>query len=76
MDMEGKHKTAVICVKVVHGIYGCTVAFVPQVEAPVPKVKSHINRFVQVKELYNQSISNYRGHKLHMNLGMASVIPT
>ena len=74
VEVEGKQETAVKCVKVVNGIDGCTVAFVPWVEASLPKVKSHINRFVQVKELYDQSISNYKQRKSHMNLGMAAVV--
>ena len=74
VEVEGKQETAVKCIKVVNGIDGCTVAFFPRVEAFLPKVKSHINRFVQVKELYDQSISNYKQRKSHMNLGMAAVV--
>jgi len=37
------------------------------------RVKEHINKFVMVMELYNDSPSTYKRSKSHQNLGMASV---
>ena len=73
VTIDGHDEEAVKCVKVVNGADACTVGFVPRVEAALPKVCSHLNKFAQVKELYHQSTSNYKRRKSHMNHGMAAV---
>lgn len=49
---------AVACVKVVDGVDSCTVGFVPRVFAGTDRVKDHINKFVMVKELYEDSLNS------------------
>ena len=61
------------CVGVDRGIDSCTVAFVPRMMAQQERIKNHINNFVMVKELYNDTPSTYKRAKSHHNLGMASV---
>lgn len=73
VSVEGIMEPAIACVRVDRGIDSCTVAFVPRMMAQQEKVKAHINKFVMVKELYNDSPSTYKRSKSHQNLGMASV---
>lgn len=64
---------AIKCVKVVEGIDTCTVAFIPRVQSTLTRVQAHLNRFVQVSELYENSDSAYKRSKSKSNRGMARV---
>ena len=69
-----KSEIAVKCVKVVNGVDSCTVGFIPRVEASLPKISTHINKFVMVKELYHNAKSNYKRRKSNMNRGVAAAV--
>lgn len=73
VSVNGVIEPAICCVRVDRGVDGCTVAFVPRMMATQERVKQHINQFVMVQELYNDSPSTYKRSKSHQNLGMASV---
>eukprot|EP00977_Amphora_coffeiformis_P023924 scaffold14713_cov94-Amphora_coffeaeformis.AAC.1 len=60
--------------KVEDGKDSCTVACVPRVIAKLPVVQDHLNKFVQVVQLYDYSCSKYKKEKLYKNCGMASVV--
>ena len=73
ISYNGVNEIAVKCVKVMDGHDTCTVAFLPRVLASLPKVQQHLNKFVQVSELYNDSKNTYKRAKSQANHGMASV---
>ena len=62
---------AVKLVKMYDGVDSCTVAFVPCVKGTPQKVQSHLNKFVQVVELYMDSNSMYKSSKSKGNKGMS-----
>ena len=47
--------------------------YVPRVQARLAKVEGHINKFVQVVELYDGSANAFKQAKSTSNHGMASV---
>lgn len=67
-------KKAIKFVKIADGAKTCTVGFVPWVQAKLPSVNQHINKFVQVLELYQESSSTHKRWILHQNYGMCTVI--
>lgn len=73
VDYKGSLEPAVKCVKVVDGTDACTVAFVPRNLSDLPKVKEHLNKFVQVTELYAESKNTYKRSKAKANYGVAAV---
>ena len=73
VNLNGELEPAISCVLVDRGVDTCTVAYVPRMMAEQERVKKHINKFVMVMELYNDSTSTYKRSKSHQNLGMASV---
>lgn len=73
VTVNGTTEEALKCVKVVDSVDTCTVAFVPRVQATLPKVEEHVNKFVQVVEVYANSESNYKRSKGATNKGMAAV---
>ena len=73
VTVNGESEPAIACVLVDPGVDTCTVAYVPRMMANQARVKEHINKFVMVMELYNDSPSTYKRSKSHQNLGMASV---
>ena len=73
VTIKDEPENAIKVVKMEDAIDSCTVGFVPRVQATLPKVKSHLNKFVQVVELYMESTSPYKRAKSHGNRGMASV---
>lgn len=73
VNITGAVEEAIKCVLVVDGTDTCNVAFVPRVQGRTDKVKNHINKFVQVKELYVDSPNSYKRSKSQHNYGMASV---
>ena len=73
VDVDGSAEEAIKCVKVVDSVDTCTVAYVPRVQARLAKVEEHLNKFVQVVEVYADSDSAYKKSKAAGNRGMASV---
>ena len=73
VNINGESEPAIACVLVDRRVDTCTVAYVPRMMADQAMVKQHINKFVMVVELYNDSPSTYKRSKSHQNLGMASV---
>ena len=65
-------KRAIKCVKVINGVDTCTVAFVSCVIAKLEHVLAHLNKFVQVVELYGKAENLFKWSKSHCNLGMHS----
>ena len=63
VTVNSETKTAVKCVKVIDGIDTCTVAFVPQVIAKLEHVQAHLNKFVQVVELYGEAENSFKRSK-------------
>ena len=74
VSVDGIVEEAVKCVEVKEGIDGCTVGFVPRVLATLPLVKKHLNKFVVVTDLYDQSPNKYKRDKSFKNSGMAAVV--
>lgn len=73
VTINGEAEEAIKCVKVVDSIDTCVVAYVPRVQALLPKTEEHLNKFVQVVEVYAHSASPYKRSKAASNKGMASV---
>jgi hypothetical protein len=67
-------EAAVKLVKIMDGMDGCTVGFIPRVQSRLPKVLQNINKFCIVHELYQSSPSTYKRKKGEKNHGMASAI--
>jgi hypothetical protein len=72
--VKGQAEQAVKCVRVMDGVDGCTVAFVPKTFLHLPLVANNINKFVLVKDLYRDSHNLYKREKSSRNFGMASCI--
>ena len=73
VTVNGEPEEAIKAVKVVDSVDTCTVAYVPRVQASLAKVQAHLNKFVQVVELYGRSSNAYKRSKSAGNRGMASV---
>ena len=73
IEYNGTVERAVKLVKVIDGHDACTVAFVPRVMTNLKKVQDHLNKFVQVSELYDKSKNTYKRSKSQANYGMALV---
>jgi hypothetical protein len=71
---NGRTEEAVKLVKIVGGSDTCTVAFVPRVFADAKNVQDHLNKFVQVLEIYKESENTHKRYMSHQNCGMASVV--
>ena len=73
VERDGNDELAVKCVLVnADGVDTCTVGFVPRIYVQQGKVKDHLNKFVVVKELYNNSDNTYKRSVSHRNLGAAA----
>ena len=72
VTIDNKTESAVKCVKVVDDVDTCTVAYVPRLIAKLEHVQGHLNKFVQVVELYGEADNSFKRSKSHRNLGMAS----
>lgn len=70
--IDGVVEDALKCVKVVDGLDGCTVAFIPRVMAGRERIIRHINKFITVVELYDSSDNTYKKRRSFQNSGMAS----
>ena len=73
VDINGASETAVKAVRVIDGVDTCTVGFVLRVLKLIPKVVGHLNKFVQVVELYENSDNTYKRSLAHRNSGVCSV---
>ena len=71
--VAGRSETAVKAVKVIDGVDTCTVGFVPRVFVDFPKVVNHLDKFVQVIELYHDSCNSYKASLSKRNSGFCSV---
>jgi hypothetical protein len=74
VEIKGVPEPAIKLVKIVDGSDGCTVAFVPRVQASLPKIVSNLNQFCVVKELYATSDNRYKRARSNRNMGMAGVV--
>jgi len=74
VSVDDQIEEAVKCVLVTNGLDGCTVAFIPRVLAKLPVVQRHINKFVVVTDLYDDSPNLYKRDKSFKNCGMAAVV--
>jgi hypothetical protein len=74
VEIRGRPEPAIKLVKMVDGLEGCTVAFVPKVQSKLPIVLSNHQKYCIVKELYADSKSTYKRAKSYRNLGMAGVV--
>eukprot|EP00977_Amphora_coffeiformis_P015470 scaffold4511_cov171-Amphora_coffeaeformis.AAC.36 len=73
VSVDGAVEEAIKVIKVVDGVDQCTVGFVPRVLMSLPAVKNHVNKFVQVSELYHDSDNTCKKDKSYKNCGMARV---
>jgi hypothetical protein len=71
VDVHGEAEEAVKLVRIMEGVDGCTVGFIPRVQANLPKITNAINQFAIVKEIYNESESAFKQTKSKRNSGMA-----
>jgi hypothetical protein len=74
VSVNGRVEPAVKLVKVTDGFDGCSVAFIPRIQMNLPKVIQNITKFCIVKELYSDSVNNYKRALSHKNAGMAGVV--
>ncbi len=74
VEIDGRPEEAVKCVLVVHGEDTCTVGFLPKVLIHTHNVVKNMNKFVQVVELYADSVSMQKRRMSHQNCGAASGI--
>jgi hypothetical protein len=74
ITIQGKPEEALKLVKIADGTDCCTVAFLPRAFASMPEVEQHINKFVQVIELYKDSENSFKNTLSIRNFGMARVV--
>lgn len=67
-------KEAIRCVRIVHGVESCIVAYVPRSLMNHPAVIRNINGYVQVIELYSTSTNSMKRWKSHQNRGIGGCI--
>jgi hypothetical protein len=73
--IDGQEEEAVKLLKITEdGVEGCTVGFIPKVQAKTTRVTSNIDCFCRVKEIYAHSSSAYKRQKAHRNYGMAGAV--
>jgi hypothetical protein len=63
VNINGETESAFKLVKIVDGIDGCTIGFVPRVQSRLPKVVDCLDRFAVVQELYSSSKCSYKRKK-------------
>ena len=63
---------AIKVTKIEDGVDMCTVGFIPRYAIRVPHVRQHVNKFVQVTEVYDNSSNLYKKDLSIQNRGMAS----
>jgi hypothetical protein len=75
VTVNGKEEAAIKLNKInEEGVEGCTVAFLPRIVLNTPIVLRNIDCFCVVKELYSNSISDFKRSKSHRAMGMAGVV--
>jgi hypothetical protein len=71
---EFESEEAIACILVRAGEEKCRVAFVPRALLQWEPVVKHINKHVQVVELYRTSRNSAKRRKSHMNMGIAGCV--
>ena len=71
IECQDIEEVAVKCVKVVDGLNGCTVAFVPRNCMEPPKDKNHFDGFAQVVDVHSESKSSHKQPRAKANDGFA-----
>jgi hypothetical protein len=74
VEIDGVSEEAIKLVHVFGGSDTCHVAFIPRYFIPSIIRANRLNSFVQVVELYGDSISPHKREKSYKNGGMASCI--
>jgi hypothetical protein len=75
VTIEGLVEPAIKLVKMIDGdIEGCTMGFVPRVQASLPRVLVHVGKDCVIKELYSCSPNRYKRARSYRNMGMAGVV--
>jgi hypothetical protein len=64
VDINGRTESAIKLVKIVDGVDGCTVGFVPRVQSKLPKVVDCLDKFAVVRELYSASANRHRSEEV------------
>jgi hypothetical protein len=72
VDINGRTESAIKLVKIIDGVDGCTVGFVPRVQSKLPKVVNCLDKFAVVRELYSSSVNSYKREKPNKNRGVVS----
>jgi hypothetical protein len=73
--VDGNPEEAVMLAKITaDGVEGCIVAYVPRLIVNTPTLVRNINCFCVVKELYDNSQSQFKRSKSRRNMGMAGVV--
>jgi hypothetical protein len=63
VDIGEVAEEAIKLVKIIDGMDGCTIGFVPRVQSKPTNVMENVNKFCIVTELYHASSSNYKRKK-------------
>jgi hypothetical protein len=71
---DGAVEEAIACVLIRDAAETCRVAFIPRVLHQSAIVKKHLNRHVQVTEVYKDSHNTSKRRKNHLNCGVAGVV--
>jgi hypothetical protein len=74
VDIGEVTEEAIKLVKIIDGMDGCTIGFVPRVQSKLPNVMQNVNKFCIVTELYHACSSSYQKKKGQKNQGMAGAI--
>jgi hypothetical protein len=75
VTIDGHLEPAIKLVKMIEDdIEGCTIGFVPRVQASLPRVIVHIGKYCVIKELYCRSSNRYKRARSYRNMGMAGVV--
>lgn len=74
VTVSNRPEDAIKLVKIIDGADCCTVAFVPRVWTPLPRVQRNINKFVMVQEMYHESTNVSKRDKSIKNLGVAGCV--
>lgn len=70
VDVGWGPEEATKVVRIMDGVEGCTVGFVPRQQANMPKIRRAIGQFAQVMDIYNYSQNATKKHKSLRNGGM------
>jgi hypothetical protein len=74
VDIGEVTEEAIKLVKIIDGIDGRTIGFVPRVQSKLPNAMQNVNKFCIVTELYHASSSSYKKKEGEKNQGMTGAI--